>query len=78
MQPSVMAETVGSIGNPTIADITEGSPEIQDRLLKPQKDDLKQIVSEFQEVFNKEPGESKGVMHQIKTPPGCIMRNPWR
>lgn len=53
-------------------------PEINDQLSTGQQENLRDLISEFWNVFKELPGEAQGVEHQIQTLPGRIMHNHWR
>ncbi|KYO47746.1 RNA-directed DNA polymerase-like protein [Alligator mississippiensis] len=48
------------------------------RLSKDQREQAAELIGEFADVFQETPGEARGVVHRIKTPPGQVIRESWR
>ncbi|KAL1255563.1 hypothetical protein QQF64_013624 [Cirrhinus molitorella] len=53
--------------------------DIGDHLSAAQKTELNHLVSQFSDVFSNHPGQTNVIHHNIRTPPGAIMRQrPYR
>ncbi|KAI2645879.1 Retrovirus-related Pol polyprotein from transposon 17.6 [Labeo rohita] len=61
-----------SLTDPVVVDVNP-------HLSAAQKAELQHLVSQFQDVFSSQPGQTNVVHHDIKTPPGVIIRQrPYR
>lgn len=66
---------VDDVGDLKILEFVTGDPQIGDKLSSEHKKELEQLVEEFSDVFTTKLGRTKGVMHNIRTPEGCVVRN---
>ncbi|KYO27749.1 hypothetical protein Y1Q_0005298 [Alligator mississippiensis] len=55
-----------------------GDVELASQLSEDQRGQAAKLIREFEDVFRETPGEARGVVHQIKTPPGQVIRESWR
>ncbi|XP_067305997.1 uncharacterized protein [Pseudorasbora parva] len=61
-----------SLTDPVVVDVNP-------HLSAAQKTELQHLVSQFQDVFSSQPGQTNVIQHNIKTPPGVIVRQrPYR
>ena len=53
-------------------------PQIGEELSSPQKEDLRRVLERTTGVFSLYPGHTLLAEHRISTPPGVVVRTPWR
>ncbi|KYO27325.1 hypothetical protein Y1Q_0021245 [Alligator mississippiensis] len=52
--------------------------ELASQLSEDQREQAAELIRKLEDVFQETPGEARGVVHQIKTPPGQVIRESWR
>ncbi|XP_019404246.1 PREDICTED: uncharacterized protein LOC109319189 isoform X2 [Crocodylus porosus] len=64
---------------PSLTDGTEsGDIDLALWLSEEQRRQAAKLVRDYGDVFQETPGEARGVVHQIKTPPGQVIHENWR
>lgn len=65
-----------------MAAFTEKEPpmvQMGDHLSPVQKTELVTLVSQFRDIFSEKPGQTRIINHEIRTPPGVVVRQrPYR
>ncbi len=69
-----ISPTTGWATGPTLAQTTPPVVDMDPQLSATQKTELEALVCQFKDVFSEAPGRTTVIEHEIRTPPGVIVR----